>query len=232
MHIRIAGEDRGHHEVVRRITQRRLLAEIPWLAGVEMDWRFEKLTDAPKRARSGPRGFGPLFGHFGGEPGKPDAHLVRYQLAAWAGEAWDFDAAIIARDTDRRRDSEGAKQALIQRPPPRPIALAYAVPEVEAWIIAGLVPSSDPEREAHRSCRQHLGFDPCENPHELASTNDGKRDAKRVCAMLIPDRETRYDRCLDVSEEVWARRTNAAGGRDLLDDLTGKVVPALRRRVP
>jgi hypothetical protein len=229
MQIRIAGEDLGHHEVVRRIAARRLHSAIDWLDTVEIAWTFEKLTDAPKRVREQRRGFGQVFGHFGGEPGKPDAHLVRYQLALWADSSWEFDAAIIARDTDRHRNDTGARQALDAQPPQRPVALAYATPEIEAWVIAGFALADDRERAAHAACHKRLGFDPQVEPHRLTSTHGGDRDAKRVCAELIPERETRYDRCLEAPEELWAARTKRAGGPEFLDDLTQRVVPELRR---
>ncbi len=37
MEIRVAGEDRGHLEVLKRIAARRLEAAIPWLADVEIE---------------------------------------------------------------------------------------------------------------------------------------------------------------------------------------------------
>ncbi len=148
----------------------------------------------------------------------------------WGDEKWNFDAAIVARDGDRHRDDAGARQALRDTLPQRPVAVAYAVPEIEAWIVAGFAPRDDREQARHQECCRRVSFDPLTQPERLTSTvREGDRDAKRVCAELVPDTAERYDRCLDVEEGEWRRRTAQAGGPEFLDDLTDRLVPELRK---
>lgn len=229
MEIRIAGEDRGHLEVLRRIAGRRLEAAIPWLGDIEIAWTFEKLTDAPSRIDARATGFG-RAGFFDGEPGAIDARLIRDQLFLWTVDKATFDAAVIGRDADRVRDSTGARQALRASPPRMPVAVAYAAPEIEAWVVAGFSPRDEREAGRLRECCTSVSFDPCKQPERLTSTTRGHaRDAKRVCATLLPDADDRYDRCLDVDEGEWRRRTTLAGGAAFLDELDLHLVPVLRR---
>ncbi len=64
------------------------------------------------------------------------------------------------------------------------IVVGVAVPEGEAWLLAGWTPQDARDRERHAASRKHLGFDPCSAPERL--TSDGKeRDAKRHARFLV-----------------------------------------------
>ncbi|MBX7081374.1 MAG: hypothetical protein K1X88_19390 [Nannocystaceae bacterium] len=235
--VRVACEDNGHFEVVRVLASLTLREHLAWFEDVEPHvlWEKESITDARRRARE--RGVARLHGHFGGVPGEADALMVRAQLLLWDSDAWAFDFAVLARDTDGdRARRNGACQAVAEnalRVPSRPpIVLAYAEPEIEAWVIAGFIARDDAEQRRLHAELKRLGFDPRSAPERLtAKRHSDARDAKAVLVALCgsADAQTRWVRCADASLERWREHTKAAGGPEFLDAVRHEVVPALRR---
>ncbi|MFO0633062.1 MAG: hypothetical protein U0168_09455 [Nannocystaceae bacterium] len=230
----VAGEDRGHHAVVRALARRCLGDAIAWFADIDHDsddrWHFEAITRAHQQAKT--RGL-KLHGKFGAEPAKPDAHMVRAQLALWALDDWPFDFAVVARDTDGQPARlDGARQALRDHPPRKPVVLAYAEPEVEAWVIAGWDPRDEAEQRRLDHVVARLSFDPRRSPDRLtAKRQSDPRDAKAVLGELCGGSETEahWARCTDAPTERWREHTTNVGGPSFLDGLLHEVVPALLR---
>lgn len=233
--LRIAGEDAAHHVAVRELSRQILTGIHGWLDGLlpEDVWEHESISSASTRcAELFPKRFGPRHGKFSGQPGGPDAWLVRAQLLIWHKQGWPFFAAFIARDTDgdpRRR--LGAEQAIASFPHglPRPVLLAYAAPEVEAWYVAGFEASDDDERTRLAALIDELGFNPVLQAARLTAKHQSDpKDAKRVrMALTAGDRE-RETACLEHA----ARRDRAGadtGLPEFLDQVRGELAPVFVR---
>lgn len=59
----------------------------------------------------------------------------------------------------------------------------------EAWVLAGVHPTTRDEKSAHAQARQRLGFDPIREPWRLSHQEDVERSAKRVLRALCPDQD-------------------------------------------
>lgn len=247
LQLAVAGEDEAHHCAVTTLTDRLLSVEIEWLDGIlesGRTWRSASSTrqwfplgrarkDASKEA------FGPYAlpkGHFSSVPGSPDARLARAQLQLFWKLSRDserrLDVVFIARDLDGRLERlAGLRQAVTEYAWPFLVLLAWFQPEAEAWYIAGHVPRTDDEREAHAEQRRLLGFCPIQQPHRLNSTDDDSvKDAKRVWAALNHDGPEGNLRSLQTDLEILRKNGADAGLADFLDQVLAKLVPLFNAR--
>jgi hypothetical protein len=94
---------------VTTLADRVLYDAVEWMQGQDLDgirqWRgdgaarFVAWSTLRERTR-GLRKFGTAYGHFGGEPGAPDAHAARRALLFLTNEGAPIDAVILVRDSD------------------------------------------------------------------------------------------------------------------------------------
>jgi hypothetical protein len=237
----VAVEDRGHFDAATRLADRVLQDALPWCADIldtlrrwgtgpdERPWHY--LTKAYEAARE--RGLKP-YGHFDGEPGKPDAAMVRAQLLLFQADLADglqIDGVMLARDIDDDPDrAEGFTQALASKWP-FPVVVALCVPEVEAWLVAGFEAEDASQNERLIAERKHLGFSPPREPHRLSSRKrQDRKDAKAVLDRLCAADHDRRQRCLEAPIAVLHERGRACGLHDFLDEVRTKLVPVLQPR--
>ncbi|MEX1366540.1 MAG: hypothetical protein AB1Z98_25675 [Nannocystaceae bacterium] len=165
-------------------------------------------------------------GHFSGEPGAPDAQAARRALILFHKLGMP-DAVVLVRDADaqpqRRR---GLSQARGESPHSSRVAVGVAIPEREAWVLAGFEPRDDDEVQALAHERRRLGFDPSDQPERLGG--DGKRSAKTALRNLSGGNRDRERECLDRTPlESLRRRGARCGLSELLDELRTRVVPSI-----
>lgn len=125
-------------------------------------------------------GFFTVRGGFAdGEP-EDDAVSLRKLFIA-IEEIGGPDVLIVARDEDRGDRRAGLLQVMKFAHWSFGIAGAFAKPEVEAWLICSASPTEDRHRECLAELREHIGFDPIAQSHQLSSTStSSRRDAKRI----------------------------------------------------
>ncbi|MCB9703512.1 MAG: hypothetical protein H6711_16585 [Myxococcales bacterium] len=233
----VAAEDRAGYEAVRTLVDRLIASEIPWTQDILDHVRvWEKRSANPLEhpwISSSDAGSGPsrrrVRGHFGGEPGAPDAASTR-RLLLNVMERWD-DAAdhalLIARDLDGDpRRLKGMRQASAERPWPFRIILAWSEPESESWYVAGFTPTNASEDERLRALTAEIGFDPTTAPHRLLSTAKGSpKDTKRVLERLCGADLDRQRECLEVPLDRLAERGREAGIADFLGEVRSQILP-------
>lgn len=194
--IGIAAESAAELPPVRLLVDRCLARRLDWFADIEDCLRvlegidgaaFLDLHQANDLARARRL---PLFGHFHGEPGAPDARMLRAALMLFADQESPPDAVILRRDVDDEPERLRAlEQARNDTPEdgawPFPVLGALAVPELEAWLISAWAPETPDEETRHARIRQRLGFDPVTCAHQLtAKRAHHPKDAKRVLREL------------------------------------------------
>lgn len=142
----------------------------------------------------------------------------------------NVDAVVVALDLDRDPGrADRVRRARDEAEWPFAVALALPQPELEAWVLLGFEATTDEERTTLESVRKSIGFDPTLHPERLTSTSaSSPKDAKVVCARLVPARERR-NICLEQPLERLAERGAACGLGDFLRELAERVAPALRR---
>lgn len=169
---------------------------------------------------------------------------------SWASEAlhykslfllyekhWGTQFLFVARDGDKpAADRHEAFKAVYQeyqskRPEiTKRIILAFAIPEVEAWLIAGFEEQNDKERQTLKLVKQELGFNPVEHPERLTSNNrEDKKDAKRRFGELCcgQDQSVIEDRCLKTSLETLKQNGQKCGLANFINQIQSKVLPLL-----
>lgn len=172
------------------------------------------------------------FGHFDGKPGAPDAMMARtiFWLVRRLGMG-ERDAVLIIRDMDDQGDARrtGLMQARNEASQwaPFEIILGCADPMREAWVLAGFEPESDDERARLEALRKDLGFNPCEEAHELGAKDEqAKRSAKRVLRVLTGDDREREARCwTEAPLDRLRDRGEKSGLRAFVVDLKERLVP-------
>jgi hypothetical protein len=128
-----------------------------------------------------------VSGFFEGKPGLPDAQMARRALLYLRSVLPDLAGILLIRDQDDQPQRRaGLKQACDDAPNAPPIVIGLAIPEREAWVLAGFVPLTEHERERLATERQTLGFDPCAQSHRLTDgkNDQGSRSPKRVLHAL------------------------------------------------
>lgn len=186
------------------LADRILLREIDWLEiglldsqrswiresnGTELLWKHIAYLAKPLRIK--------IHGHFGGQPGLPDASIARRAILLLKRLS-DPEGIMLIRDADNqpvRRD--GLNQARDHFGGEPKIVIGVADPEREAWVIAGFDPLDDQEHQLLDHERKNLGFDPRTGSHALTATNDdrAKKSSKRVLRVLTCDSTEREKPC-------------------------------------
>jgi len=210
--IALAAEDRAGVELVCAWTDRLLREHAPPWGGEMLDadanaldhqrtfvappsaeGRYYKLgnhRDAPSRGHRG-------HGHFGKNPGGPDAVLVRFVLLDCVRAEPAPDVVVIARDLDGQlARREGAQQAIDEKSWPFTVVLAWAQPEAEAWALSVYRPSDAAAQARLDALTRELGFVPTVYTNRLSSSAKSPKDAKRVFRELTA--RERVDVDLDV----------------------------------
>ncbi len=111
--------------------------------------------------------------------------------------------------------------------------VAEATPEFDAWVLMGHEPRQTHEEAELRAVCAELQFDPRERPHDLNSTTNNQRDAKRLCQRLLflnhqaDPNHPRVMQALDAPLELMLRRGKLAGFPEFVDDIVKKLLPYL-----
>jgi len=224
----VAGEDGGHFEACSTLATRCLVEVCDWLDGNLGPgcWESQPLSKASAKAREQfskrPGSFGsPLHGRWGRAP---DARLVLAQLYLWQYSGWSFDGAVIARDVDqqpeRRQGAASALDEMRNRGALRkPVVLAYADPEIEAWYVAGFEPKSAADTVRFADALLQLSFNPSETPHRLTSKRQTDlKDAKRVLDLLCDGDRGRVAACLQQPLDLLSGRGVETGLAQFIAD--------------
>lgn len=167
-------------------------------------------------------------GHFGGEPGAPDARAARLALLVVGKAVPGLAAVLLIRDSDGDRNRlTGLKQARDAAPWPFAVLIGVAHTKRECWLLAAFCPRDDEEKARHVKVRQELGFDPCLRSHELdAWLAPAKKSAKRVAGILCP---VGGERGLNgTALDVLKKRGAENGLADYLAELESRYVPPFR----
>jgi hypothetical protein len=245
-YVLIVAEASADREAAHALARRVLCEEHAWLDGLLGDgppepdgrptdvcpWQgvgptepLLKWTDVGEEARR--RGVR-AHGHFGGEPGAPDAQAARKALLIAAELTPRPAAVVLSRDLDDQPErARGFEQARQVSAWPFAVVVALANPMRECWVLAGFAPENEAEEAALAELRQQLGHDPRERAHELAAKDKAAaRSPKRVLKALIQGREGRELRCLLGAElETLRARGEGSGLKDYLDEVRGHLGP-------
>jgi len=223
------------------LADRILCAEIDWIDSENLDfyrqWRGLESTDSHFEWHN----VAPLaeqqnlkpHGHFGGEPGAPDAIAARRALMLFARSQNLPDAVVLVRDTDRQeKRRKGLEQARDAASWPFEVVLAVAHTKRECWVLAGFDPLSESEENALAEIRRKLGFDPRLQAESLtASRPQASRNAKRVLNRLLGGNQVREEDCWTVSDlEVLKERGRRSGLADYLKEVRERLVPLFTTR--
>jgi hypothetical protein len=154
-------------------------------------------------------------GHFGGEPGAPDAAAARRALLYILHVMPDVDGIVLIRDRDDEPDRrDGLEQARTHDRSGKPVVIGFAVVERENWVLSGFEPQGDEENARYDALRQELHFDPRTHSHELTSGKDDNatRSPKRVLRALTHDDRDREARCWQVTPLSTLKQRGAENG--------------------
>lgn len=189
MRILLAGEDDGHRIAVTTLTDRLITERVEWARDALETARtwcddegraFVALKTAAERARA--RRF-PMYGHFNGEPGAPDAAMWRAVFFLAAAIEEPVHVVVAARDSDGdERRATGLEQATAEREWPFRIVAALAIEVIEAWFLAAYEPADLRAKERLEALVARLGVDPRRKGHLLKRKTE--RDPKRAVADL------------------------------------------------
>jgi hypothetical protein len=232
-------EARADYETACGLADRMLCAEIEWISEELLDryrrWRglheneqyltWKELQQLKAKLGRPPR----IFGHFGGEPGAPDAWAARLVLTLLAGRITPPpDAVLLVRDSDgdlqRRR---GLNQARQSQSWPFKVVVALAHPKREAWVLLGFDARDSQESERLAALREELSFDPVQRSHKLDAREHGaKKDLKRILAQLMGGDPVREGDCLRITPlAVLEQRGAQSGLSSYLHEVRQHLIP-------
>ena len=211
-----------------------------------IDWLDEELLDMQRqwqgRTQAEPflrwasvgveakrQGLKGLFGHFGSNPGEPDALMARRALLLFVNSEPKPQAVMLIRDSDaddRRRI--GLEQARSESPWPFEVVIGVAEPKRECWVIAGFN-ARENEVEALRAVEQRLSFHPVRDAHRLTAREHGaKNDAKKALDELTSGNPEREHECLrDTPLETLQSRGEHVGLTQFLAEVRERLVPVV-----
>lgn len=202
----VVHEGEADFHTATELADRVLIDAIEWLdenlIAVQREWLAQeaggrRLTwkAIPQLAReSGIR----AQGHFDGEPGEADAAAARRVILYLQATIPDLDAILLIRDQDDQPERRiGLEQARRQNHGGVVIVVGLSIVERECWVISGFDPQDEEEASRLQSERRTLGFNPCEQTHELtACKNDqAPRSPKRVLQQLCGGDLARERQC-------------------------------------
>ena len=243
--IALAAEDRAGAELVCAWTDRLLREHAPtwgldildadanaldhqraFVAPPSAKGSYYKLgnhRDAPARGQRG-------HGHFGKNPGGPDASLVRFVLLDCARAESTFDVVVIARDLDGRlARREGARQAIDEAPWPFTVILAWAEPEAEAWALSVFRATDEAARARLDELTRELGFVPTVHTHMLSSSAKSPKDTKRVFRELTGRERVDVDLDVHAVENIDGLSPETNGLHEFLTAVREHIVPRVWR---
>ncbi|WNG51630.1 hypothetical protein F0U60_51565 [Archangium minus] len=175
-------------------------------------------------------------GHFAGQPGEAGALMGRtafLMARELALSSTELDAVLLVWDMDDQGKDRrmGLTQACTEARPMVPFVIVLGCPDPmrEAWVLAGFEPETDVERARLTALRQELGFNPCEEAHELdAKKEHARRSPKRVLEALTAGEHEREVRCWTEAPLVRLRsRGTHSGLTAFLDEVAESLVPRL-----
>lgn len=147
-----------------------------------------------------------------------------------------IDAVLLVWDMDKQPKgrARGLVAARNQAASWASFAIVLGCPNAmrEAWVLAGFEPEDDDEHERLQALRRELGFAPHEHSARLdAASEQAKLSAKRVLAALTGDDRERERRCwAETPLDTLARRGDANGLRQFLDEVKARIVPLCQGR--
>lgn len=170
------------------------------------------------------------LGHFDGKPGHPDARQARIALILARRIVSDLAGVILVRDSDQQLSRGAGLQQAKDTSVGLSIAIGLAIPEREAWVLAGFEPQDDREKKVLSDERRRIGFDPRTHSHQLMATSDDRADKspKRVLRSLsggAPDREAMC--WLETDLETLRLRGDQNGLKAFLDELKQLLIPPI-----
>jgi hypothetical protein len=221
-----------------RLADRVIWDEIEWITaedvnyhrqwrGIEPEQEYLRWREVPTKVDElGIR----IHGHFGGEPGAPDARVAREALALFNAADPKPDAIVLLRDDDRQTERrKGLEQARSYMEPrlQLPIVIGLAHVMRECWVVAGFEPQNEDESERIETVRRELGCDPTLSPEKLtAKTQTAKRSPKRVLRFLSSDDRDREAACWQkTSLSTLVKRGKYIGLAEYLREVCEKLVP-------
>lgn len=244
MRFAMVCEAPADRQIAQDLSDRVVAASIDWAEGIldslrhwhdsvavngrtwQLEWTAIKSLAAELNIR--------IHGHFQGEPGAPDAATARRAVIVLQ-KLLDPVVVFLIRDADnhseRRRGLEQARADF--RSQTIKIVIGLAIPEREAWVLAGFDPKDDSERDLLAEERRNLGFNPCERSFELTAGRDdtAKRSPKRVLKVLTANSKDREVECWQATPiETLRNRGEGNGLRDFLHEIESQVVPLLNGR--
>jgi len=229
----LIAEDSAHQRIAQRWTRRVVQDEVPWTHEVEwehvLSWRQNGRRDSWKRgdviAQMRLRSRSTL--RFG-SGGALEKRMFLRDLV-WATLLPNSpDVVVLARDMDGKTEKRsGFEEARRDRPWSFGVVGLLPEPEAEAWFIAGFRPTDDDEHARLRACKQRLGFDPTQKPHQLTSAPGRPKEAKRVAKEILGDDQDRWERVLEAPFDQLRRIGEETGIVAFLDDIQQQVVPRL-----
>ncbi len=172
-------------------------------------------------------------GHFGGEPGAPDAFVARLALLLLATSGQRPDAAVLIRDSDGQKERKlGLVQARSAKDWPFPVVIGLADPKRESWILAGFEPRDHREVDALAQIQREIGTDPRLQAESLSARAPGAlRSAKRILNLLVGNDLDREKACwAECALENLARRGHASGLAEYLEEIRSRLVPIFTGR--
>lgn len=171
------------------------------------------------------------MGHFGGEPGFPDAAIARRAIQVLRNEFPDLAAILLIRDQDDEPDRrKGLEQARTHYHNGLVIVIGLANVERECWVLCGFDPQDEAETACLESERRNLGFDLRMRSHELTACkyDNATRSPKRVLRMLSGDDRERERLCWRNCELASLRERGSENGlADFLGEVRYRLAPLI-----
>jgi hypothetical protein len=223
--------DRVLLEAIEWLDQHLIVDQREWVAatagGERLTWKGIKRLAGEAGIRA--------HGHFGGEPGLPDAAAARRAILFLLEAFPDLNAIVLIRDQDDEPERrEGLEQARRNDHSGMVIVVGLAVVDRESWVVSGFEPHDGSESSRLEAERRTLGFDPRMRSHELTACKDdtAPRSPKRVLRVLSGDDRDRERRCWQESSLEDLRTRGGENGlaaylrevRERLAPLIGHVV--------
>lgn len=174
-----------------------------------------------------------LFGTFDGEAAEPDAKAARRAIIVIKRLIPTTVAILLTRDSDKQLSRRKGLVQAQQAEKHVPVVIGLAVPEREAWVLAGFDPIDEAETKRLQAERQRCGFDPRLKSQNLMATGDDRADksAKRVLAALVGDSREREACCWrDTLLEKLKSRGSENGLAEYLNGVSVELTPLLSGR--
>jgi hypothetical protein len=230
-------------EIATHLADRVLCQSIDWLEEI-IDHRRTWIAHDPEllpltwsgikksASRAGVR----AHGHMPEGPAAPQAVATRRALEYLLKVYGELDAVLFIVDRDNKPDRlVGLRQARDEHlaVKSRPVVIVgIAIPEREAWVLAGFEPRDAEEQARLEQLRDELSFHPCEQSHRLRAGGDdtAKFSPKRVLGILTEASIEREQRCWQETPlDVLRKRGGENGLADYLSEVQAYLVEPVGR---